>query len=98
MASLMNVNSDTKDDGCELILQRMWKFNQIYALTSTQINPHPNTEVAQVFYWYIMDELGSSIRHSNTNTNVCCTFFVFVPTQTMFTLLYPIVRMEQQIY
>jgi len=42
-----------------------------------------------------MDELGSSIRHSHTNTNVCCTSFFFEFTQTMFTLLYPIVRIEQ---
>jgi len=42
-----------------------------------------------------MDELGSSIRHSSTNANVCCTSFFFVPSQTMFTLLYPIVRIDQ---
>ena len=42
-----------------------------------------------------MDELGSAIRHSSTNANVCCTSFFFEPTQTMFTLLYPIVRIEQ---
>jgi tubulin--tyrosine ligase-like protein 12 len=28
MTALMKVNSDNKDDGIELILQRMWKFNQ----------------------------------------------------------------------
>ncbi|CAF1312335.1 unnamed protein product [Rotaria sordida] len=95
MASLMNVNSETKDDGIELILQRMWKFNQTYALASAQINPHPDAEIVQAPYWYVMDELGSSIRHSDTNANVCCTSFFFVPTQTMFTLLYPIVRIEQ---
>ncbi|CAF2662085.1 unnamed protein product [Rotaria sp. Silwood2] len=95
MASLMNVNSDTKDDGIELILQRMWKFNQTYTLASTQFNPNLDAEVAQEPYWYIMDELGSSIRHSDTNANVCCASFFFEPTQTMFTLLYPIVRIEQ---
>jgi hypothetical protein len=42
-----------------------------------------------------MDELGSFIRHSNSNANVYCTSFFFEPTQTMFTLLYPIVRIEQ---
>jgi hypothetical protein len=42
-----------------------------------------------------MDELGSAIRHSSSNANVYCTSFFFVPTQTMFTLLYPIVRIEQ---
>ncbi len=42
-----------------------------------------------------MDELGSSIHHSDTNANVNCTTFFFEPTRTMFTLLYPIVRIEQ---
>ncbi|CAF4111917.1 unnamed protein product [Rotaria sordida] len=44
-----------------------------------------------------MDEFGSLIRHSDINTNVCCTsfFFCFVPTQTMFILLYPIVHIKQ---
>ena len=42
-----------------------------------------------------MDELGSSIRHSDVNANVCCTSFFFEPSQTMFTLLYPIVRIDQ---
>jgi hypothetical protein len=42
-----------------------------------------------------MDELGSAIRHSSSNANVCCVPFFFEPSQTMFTLLYPIVRIEQ---
>ncbi|CAM4757603.1 unnamed protein product [Rotaria magnacalcarata] len=95
MASLMNVNSDTKDDGIELILQRMWKFNQTYTLASTQFNPNAGLEAAQEPYWYIMDELGSSIRYSSTNANVRCVSFFFEPSQTMFTLFYPIVRIEQ---
>jgi tubulin--tyrosine ligase-like protein 12 len=51
MASLMNVNSDTKEDGIELILQRMWKFNQTYTLALTQINPRLDVEKAQEPYW-----------------------------------------------
>ena len=42
-----------------------------------------------------MDELGSSIRHSDTNANVCCTSFFFGPSQTMFSIFYPIVRIDQ---
>jgi extradiol dioxygenase family protein len=42
-----------------------------------------------------MDELGSSIRHSDVNANVCCTSFFFEPSQTMFTIFYPIVRIDQ---
>lgn len=42
-----------------------------------------------------MDELGSSIRHSNTHANVACTSFFFAPTQTMFSVIYPIARIDQ---
>ncbi|CAF1277059.1 unnamed protein product [Rotaria sordida] len=95
MALLMNVDAETKEDGIEVILQRMWKYNQTYTLTSTQIDPQQDCEEAYEPYWYIMDELGSSIRHSSTNANVCCTSFFFAPSQTMFTILYPIVRIDQ---
>ncbi len=44
---------------------------------------------------YIMDELGSSIRHSSERANVCCTSFFFAPSQTMFSIFYPIVRIDQ---
>ncbi|CAF4521732.1 unnamed protein product, partial [Rotaria magnacalcarata] len=27
MASLMNIDAETKEDGIELVLQRMWKYN-----------------------------------------------------------------------
>ena len=51
MASLMNVNSDDKQDGIELILQRMWKFNQTYTLALTQVDPSLDIEKAQEPYW-----------------------------------------------
>lgn len=51
MAVLMNINSDTKEDGIELILQRMWKFNQTYTLTSTQIESRLDSENLQEPYW-----------------------------------------------
>lgn len=53
MATLMNVNSDIKEDGIELILQRMWKFNQTYTLISTQNASHLDSEEAQEPYWYV---------------------------------------------
>src|SRR5579871_4643653 len=44
MVSLMNIDTDTKEDGIEVILQRMWKYNQTYTLTSTQIDPQKDCE------------------------------------------------------
>ena len=51
MASLMNVDTETKEDGIEVILQRMWKYNQTYTLTSTQIDPQRDCEEAYEPYW-----------------------------------------------
>ena len=51
MASLMNVDSESKDDGIEFILQRMWKFNQTYTMTSSQIDPQRDCEEAFEPFW-----------------------------------------------
>ena len=51
MAALMNVNSETKDDGIELILQRMWKYNQTYTMASSQIDPQNDCEEAFEPFW-----------------------------------------------
>ena len=51
MAALMNVDTETKEEGIEVILQRMWKYNQTYTLTSTQINAQRDCEEAYEPYW-----------------------------------------------
>ena len=51
MASLMNIDAETKEDGIEIVLQRMWKYNQTYTLTSTQIDPQQDCEEAYEPYW-----------------------------------------------
>lgn len=38
--------------------------------------------------WYIMDEFGSSIRHSN-DPSVECMPFYYVPTATMYSIVWP---------
>lgn len=53
MASLMNINCDTKEDGIVLILQRMWKFNQTYTLSSIKMGLNMDYESAQEPYWYV---------------------------------------------
>lgn len=51
MASLMNIDTETKEEGIDVILQRMWKYNQTYTLTSTQISPQRDCEEAYEPYW-----------------------------------------------
>ena len=51
MASLMNIDSEAKEDGIELILQRMWKYNQTYTMASSQIDPQRDIEEAYEPFW-----------------------------------------------
>ncbi|CAF4983813.1 unnamed protein product [Rotaria magnacalcarata] len=51
MASLMNIDAETKEDGIELVLQRMWKYNQTYTLTSTQVETQRDCEETYEPYW-----------------------------------------------
>ena len=51
MAALMNVESETKENGIEVILQRMWKYNQTYTMTSSQIDPQNDCEEAFEPFW-----------------------------------------------
>ena len=39
--------------------------------------------------WYIMDEFGSSIRHSDDPTVECMPFY-YIPTATMYSLVWPL--------
>jgi len=50
------------------------------------------TDAAQPL-WYIMDEFGSRIQHSDT-PNVRLVPFCYVPTQTTFTVMWPLSDIE----
>jgi tubulin--tyrosine ligase-like protein 12 len=51
MASLMNIDAETKDEGIELILKYMWKYNQTYTMTTSQIDERNDREEAYEPYW-----------------------------------------------
>ncbi|XP_068616017.1 tubulin--tyrosine ligase-like protein 12, partial [Brachionichthys hirsutus] len=61
MAALMgvDVHGESPDPAAvELVMERMWKYNQTYH--RSQGSPEE-----QVSVWYIMDELGSRVQHSD---------------------------------
>ena len=66
MASLMNVASENKEDGIELILQRMWKYNQTYTLTSSQLDPQRDCEEAYEPYWSVKFDIENEINRNLT--------------------------------
>jgi len=44
--------------------------------------------------WYIMDEFGSRIQHSDS-PNVCLVPFCYTPTQTAFTVMWPVTDIDE---
>lgn len=52
MAALMNIDCDTKQDGIELILQRMWKYNQTYTMTTSRVDLQRDCEEALEPFWF----------------------------------------------
>ncbi|XP_014833489.1 PREDICTED: tubulin--tyrosine ligase-like protein 12 [Poecilia mexicana] len=85
MASLMGVDFHGEvppPDVVELILERMWKYNQTYQLSQGSAE-----EKAPV--WYIMDEFGSQVQHSD-HPSCCMAPFFYMQGQLAYTLLWPL--------
>ncbi|XP_054997775.1 tubulin--tyrosine ligase-like protein 12 isoform X2 [Sorex araneus] len=64
------------------VLEEMWKFNQTYQLAH-------GTAEEKVPVWYIMDEFGSRIQHSDTPSFAMAPFF-YTPQEAAYTLLWPL--------
>jgi len=84
MKGLMRIEDDfTGDEAVDCVFNEMWKFNQTYT-----IGPVSNTE-ERIPVWYIMDEFGSAIQHSNEPTFRAVPF-IHMPQQVPYTVLFPI--------
>uniref|UniRef100_A0A803K6H5 Tubulin tyrosine ligase-like 12 n=1 Tax=Xenopus tropicalis TaxID=8364 RepID=A0A803K6H5_XENTR len=89
MANLIGLpfHGEVPDEGMvEAVLQEMWKYNQTYQLS------HGSAE-EKVPVWYIMDEFGSQIQHSDEPTFCTAPLFYF-PQQIAFTVLWPLRDLE----
>ncbi|XP_008399781.1 tubulin--tyrosine ligase-like protein 12 [Poecilia reticulata] len=85
MASLMGVDFHGEiplPDVVELILERMWKYNQTYQLSQ-------GSAEAKAPVWYIMDEFGSQVQHSD-HPSCCMAPFFYMQGQLAYTLLWPL--------
>lgn len=60
------------------ILQRMWSFNGAYQISNSLVP-----------VWYIMDEFGSRIQHSDEPSIAVANIF-FIPYQIAFTVMWPL--------
>ncbi|XP_064613317.1 tubulin--tyrosine ligase-like protein 12 [Liolophura sinensis] len=91
MANLMEVASDEEDSVAtvEAVYKEMWRYNQTYKFGHFLMG----SEEAMPL-WYIMDEFGSRIRHSDKPTFKAVPFY-YVPSQLAFTLLWPLQDLNQ---
>lgn len=70
------------DDTIDSVLADLWAFSHTYKLSQ-------GTAEERVPIWYVMDEFGSQIRHSDEPTFQVVPFF-YGPAQVAFSLLWPL--------
>lgn len=86
MVHLMGVQETGEGDSEALVnnvFDEMWKFNQTYSI------PSMGDIEESMPVWYVMDEFGSAIPHSD-NPTFRTVPFIFLPDQITYTLLFPI--------
>ena len=66
------------------VMKRMWKYCQAYTLASDQLSDEARQPI-----WYVMDEVGSAISHSD-EPNFRLVPFLHLNSQTTYSLLFPI--------
>uniref|UniRef100_A0A1A7YT33 Tubulin tyrosine ligase-like family, member 12 n=1 Tax=Iconisemion striatum TaxID=60296 RepID=A0A1A7YT33_9TELE len=85
MAALMGVDfhGEVPDlDTVDLILENMWQYNQTYQLSQ-------GSAEEKVPVWYLMDEFGAQVQHSDQPSCSMVPFF-HIPGQLAYTLLWPL--------
>uniref|UniRef100_UPI0037E7CEFF tubulin--tyrosine ligase-like protein 12 n=1 Tax=Semicossyphus pulcher TaxID=241346 RepID=UPI0037E7CEFF len=90
MASLMGVDfhGEAPDpDTVELVMERMWKYNQTYHLSQ-------GSAEEKVPVWYVMDEFGSQVQHSDQPTCGLAPFF-YIQGQMAYSVLWPLQDLQE---
>ena len=70
------------------VLDTMWRFNQTYTIRSVSDKEHCSSSV-----WYVMDEVGSAIGHSNAPNFACHPLYIFNKKITV-NVIWPIKDVE----
>lgn len=87
MSTMMGCSGvEDDEERIERVMQSMWRFNQMYAIGS------PSGELSiedRMPIWYIMDEFGSGINHSDS-AKFRVVPFVHVNEGITYSLLFPI--------
>ncbi|XP_035003717.1 tubulin--tyrosine ligase-like protein 12 [Hippoglossus stenolepis] len=90
MADLMGVDfhGEVPDpDTVEDVMESMWKYNQTYHLSQ-------GSAEEKVPVWYIMDEFGSQVQHSDQPSCGMAPFF-YTHGQVAYTVLWPLQDLQE---
>lgn len=89
MCNLMQIDAGTAEEQIDKVSQMVWKYANTYAIGGSDFSVEDRVPV-----WYVLDELGSGITHSD-NPNFRAVPFIHVPDQMTYTLLFPIENVEE---
>ncbi|CAH4038070.1 unnamed protein product [Pieris brassicae] len=89
MCNLMQISCDKTEEKIEEVAKCVWKYANTYSIAGDEFSIEDRVPV-----WYIMDELGSGITHSD-NPNFRAVPFIHVPSQITFTILFPTKDIEE---
>lgn len=91
MCGLVGTSFDVnkKDETVENVMEQVWKYSQSYSIGNSELQAEDRLPI-----WYIMDEFGSHIQHSDEPSARVVPFF-YLPEQATYSLLFPIVDLEE---
>lgn len=87
LANMMGASHLDTEDAIEFVMDAMWRYNQMYALGTSNDTEIPIEDRMPI--WYIMDELGSAVNHSDS-PNFRIVPFMHLPEGITYSLLFPI--------
>lgn len=90
MSYLMGVDPDNdKEDKVEQVFNEMWKYNNTYSVKSAKEGD------ALLPVWYVMDEFGSAIQHSD-EPNMRIVPFIHLNEGIAYSILYPLKDIDDE--
>ncbi|XP_054740043.1 tubulin--tyrosine ligase-like protein 12 [Anastrepha obliqua] len=83
MCAIMGIDVED-EDRVDKVLRQMWRYCHAYTIASDGLSDEERQPI-----WYVMDEVGSAVNHSD-NPNFRLVPFLYLNTQTTYSLLFPI--------
>lgn len=81
----VDVDSTSAEEQVEQVLQKMWRYNSTYT-----INAGENTPIeSQMPVWFIPDEIGCALTHSD-EPSFRLVPFIHLPEQITYSILFPV--------